>query len=122
MERQLRGSPNALRIVHGQLWLCYDDGVTIHFVGEQSLLEERRFLSLHYYEYIIFDAIKVPINDILDVTGTSQKEFAVAASDGLYIFKKPDEPKEPCKLTSTLTVCQRVGLHYGFIMDRCNCM
>ena len=78
-ERQIRGVPNALRVVHNKLWVCYNDGVAIHPGGELSMLTEEVFLQLK-------DGQGEALGNIHDVTGTFEHECAVAAAKGLFVY------------------------------------
>ena len=78
-ERQIRGVPNALRVVHSKLWVCYNDGVAIHPGGELSMLTEEVFLQLK-------DGQGEAVGNIHDVTGTFEHECAVAAAKGGFVY------------------------------------
>ena len=94
LERQLKQFPNALRIVHGQLWVCFYDGVAIHSEGELSLLQEQQLVYLSYSDP---SGYMTQLTDIYDVAGTLNNQFAVAAVTGLFIFEKSDKDKPSCK-------------------------
>ena len=96
LERRLKRSPEALRVVHGQLWVCYRDSMVIHSEQELSLLEEEELVSLSYPDK---SGRMKELADIYDVAGTSYDEFAVAAGTGLFVCGKvtDEDEEESCK-------------------------
>ena len=100
-------TPNSLRLIHDELWVCYKNAVGVHQTGEMNMLEEKQYLKLQLED-------GTALSNFKDVAGLEEDSIAVAPQSGLYIFTENGNSKVMWVLLNCNRVITYISCDFHF--------